>query len=150
MAGAGDTSRRKSIPVRSVSVDAPQYQVAAKNPRRAEIVAASGFLLGTAGFAGFGAAYWQNYSNFWLGVTFSVGFAGVGYGMVVWGKYLMPRGPFSESRHALAPTPEQREVFIEDFASRGKVAIERRGFLAKALGLASAVLSGPSRRARFA
>ena len=27
----------------------------------------SGFLLAAAGFAGFGAAYWQNYSNFWLG-----------------------------------------------------------------------------------
>ena len=45
-------------------------------------------------FAGFGAAYWQNYSNFWLAITFAVGFAGLGYGMVVWGKYLMPRGPF--------------------------------------------------------
>ncbi len=37
-------------------------------------------------------------------LTFSVGFGGLGYGMVVWGKYLMPRGPFSESRHNLAPT----------------------------------------------
>ena len=60
--------------------------------------------------------------------------------MVVWGKYLMPRGPFSESRHVLAPTPEEREVFIEDFASRGKVAVERRGFLVKTLGLASGIL----------
>lgn len=137
----GDPPERVTIPVRSVSIDAaPQFQIAAKNPRRAEILAAGGFLLGAAAFAGFGAAYWQNASNFWLGVTFGVGFAGVGGGMVVWGKYLMPRGPFSESRHRLEPTPEEREVFIDDFASRGKVAIERRGFLAKTLGLASAIL----------
>jgi ubiquinol-cytochrome c reductase iron-sulfur subunit len=128
------------IPVASVRADAPQFQIAAKNPRRAEIVAGSGFLMAAVGFAGFGAAYWQNYSNFWLAITFSVGFGGLGYGMVIWGKYLMPRGPFSESRHSLAPTQAQREVFIEDFASRGKVAVERRGFLVKALGLASGIL----------
>ncbi len=133
-------SPRVTIPVRSVSVDTPQFQIAAKNPRRAEIAAASGFLVGAAAFAGFGAAYWQNYANFWLGLTFGVGFAGVGYGMVVWGKYLMPMGPFSEARHRLEPTPEQREILVEDFASRGKVAIERRGFLVKTLGLASGIL----------
>ena len=130
-----------TIPVRSaVIAETPQYQIAAKNPRRAELAAAAGFLFGAAAFAGFGAAYWQNYANFWLGVTLAGGFAGMGYGMVVWGKYLMPRGPFSEARHVLAPTPEEREAFIEDFASRGKVAVERRGFLVKALGLASGIL----------
>ena len=113
-----DQSRRVRIPVTSVRADAPQFQIAAKNPRRAEIVASSGFLLAAVGFAGFGAAYWQNYSNFWLAVTFSVGFAGLGYGMVIWGKYLMPRGPFSESRHSLVPTSAQRAVFVQDFAGR--------------------------------
>ncbi|MGD0286809.1 MAG: Rieske 2Fe-2S domain-containing protein [Acidimicrobiales bacterium] len=138
--GPDDPSRRVRIPVISVRADAPQFQIAAKNPRRAELVASSGFVLAAASFAGFGAAYWQNYSNFWLAVTFSVGFAGLGYGMVVWGKYLMPRGPFSESRHSLVPTSAQREVFVQDFASRGKVAVERRGFLVKTLGLASGIL----------
>ena len=135
-----DPSRRVRIPVSSARPDAPQFKIAAKNPRRAELVAASGFLLAAAGFAGFGAAYWQNYSNFWLAITFSVGFAGLGYGMVVWGRFLMPRGPFSESRHSHAPTPAERAAFVEDFASRGKVAVERRGLLVKVLGLASGVL----------
>lgn len=139
-AQAGDPSRRVKIPVSSARPDAPQFQVAAKNPRRAEMVAVSGFLLAAAGFAGFGACYWQNYSNFWLAITFSVGFGGLGFGLVVWGKYLMPQGPFEEARHTLAPTPPEREVFVEDFASRGKVAIERRGLLVKTLGLASGVL----------
>ncbi len=135
-----DQTRRVHIPVSAARPDAPQFQIAAKNPRRAEIVAGSGFLLAAAGFAGFGAAYWQNYSNFWLAITFTVGFGGLGYGSVVWGKYLMPRGPFSESRHDLTPTPSERDAFVEDFASRGKVAVERRGFLVKTLGLASGVL----------
>ena len=149
------------IPVTSIRVDAPQFQIAAKNPRRAELVASSGFVLAAAGFAGFGAAYWQNWSNFWLALTFSIGFAGLGYGMVVWGRYLMPRGPFSESRHSLVPTSAQREVFVQDFAIRGKVAVERRGFLVKTLGIASGILGvvlafpllrslGPSRERRFA
>ncbi|MGD0943620.1 MAG: Rieske 2Fe-2S domain-containing protein [Acidimicrobiales bacterium] len=133
-------SGHKKIPVSAARPDAPQFQVAAKNPRRAERVAVSGFLLSAAGFAGFGACYWQNYSNFWLAITFTIGFAGLGYGLVVWGKYLMPRGPFEETRHSLEPTPTQREEFMEDFASRGKMAVERRGVLLKALGLASGIL----------
>ncbi len=136
---SADTPERKTIPVRSVSTDAPQFQIAARNPHRAEILSGSGFLIGAAGFAGFGAAYWQNLSNFWLGLSLTVGFAGFGAGLVVWGKYLMPRGPFSESRHNLAPTEVEREVFIEDFATRGKVAVERRSFLVKTLGLAAGI-----------
>jgi ubiquinol-cytochrome c reductase iron-sulfur subunit len=135
-----DENRRVRIPVSSARPEAPQFQVAAKNPRRAEMVAVSGFLLAAAGFAGFGACYWQNYSNFWLAITFAVGFGGLGYGLVVWGKYLMPQGPFEEARHNLAPSPTEREVFVEDFASRGKVAVERRSLLVKTLGLASGVL----------
>lgn len=122
-----------------VSIDAPQFQVSAAHPERVERGIAAMFLLGLVGFAGFGAAYWQNYNNFWLGTTLAVGFFGLGVGMVAWGKYLMPRGPFSESRHQAGPTPEEREAFLEDFSSRGKVAIERRTFLLKILGLAGGV-----------
>ena len=57
-----------------------------------------GVLLSLAGFAGFGAAYWQNGSNFWLGATLGVGLAFFGGRFVAWGKYLMPRGPFEEPR----------------------------------------------------
>lgn len=122
-----------------VRTDAPQFQVAAAHPRRMERSVAVAFLVGLLGFLGFGAAYWQNAANWWLGGTLALGFAGLGVGMVAWGKYLMPRGPFSEARHPLGPTPEEKEQFVADFASRGKVAVERRGFLVKLLGAASAV-----------
>jgi ubiquinol-cytochrome c reductase iron-sulfur subunit len=125
--------------IEAVSIDAPQFQVAASHPRRMERSVAAAFLIGLLGFAGFGAAYWQAANNLWLGGTLGVGFAGLGFGMVAWGKYLMPRGPFSESRHRLNATEEEREKFVADFASRGKVAVERRGFLVKLLAAASAV-----------
>ena len=138
-AGTSRSGGRSHVPVTSVSPDAPQMQIAARNPQRAELVVAAAFVLGAIGFAGFGAAYWQNWSNFWLGITLSVGFAGLGYGMVIWGKYLMPRGPFSEERHRLAPTEEQKAAFMADFAGRGTVAVERRGFLVKILGVAGGI-----------
>ncbi len=124
-----------------VSIDAPQFQVAAANPERVEHGIAVMFMIGLLGFMGFGASYWQNYSNFWLGITLGVGFFGLGVGMVAWGKYLMPRGPFSEARHSAAPTPEEQQAFLTDFTSRGKVAIERRGFLLKLLGAAGGVFT---------
>ena len=134
-----DGDGRTHISVGSIDTSAPQYKIAAKNPRRAERVVGGSFLVATAGFAGFGAAFWQNASNEWLGLTLTLGFVGLGYGMVLWGKFLMPQGPFSEERHAMAPTAEEREAFVGAFSSRGRVAIERRTFLGKLLGLAAGV-----------
>jgi ubiquinol-cytochrome c reductase iron-sulfur subunit len=123
----------------TIRLDADQYKVAAANPRQMEWTVAVTFLLGLAGFMGFGAAYWVNASNPWLGGTLGLGFLGLGVGMVAWGKYLMPRGPFSESRHSMVPTRAEKQQIISDFSSRGKVVIERRTFLTKILGAAGAV-----------
>lgn len=124
-----------------VSIHAPQFQVSAAHPRRVEKAIAVMFLLALVGFAGFGAAYWQNATNFWLGASLGLGLLTFGVGMVAWGKYLMPRGPFMEARHSAAPLPEERKAFLTDFSSRGKVAIERRGFLVKLLGAVGGVLA---------
>jgi ubiquinol-cytochrome c reductase iron-sulfur subunit len=123
----------------TIRLDAEQFQVAAANPREVELLVALTFLLGLAGFIGFGAAYWVAASNFWLGITLGVGFLGLGTGMVAWGKYLMPRGPFSESRHSMVPTQAEKDRIISDFSTRGKVVVERRTFLTKILGAAGAV-----------
>lgn len=126
------------VPV-SIRLDAPQYQVAAANPPGVEKAVAVMFLVGLVGFMAFGAAYWVNASNVWLGVTLGIGCLGLGAGQIAWGKYLMPRGPFSEDRHSLIPTEVAKERIKADFSSRGKVVIERRTMLAKILGLATAV-----------
>ncbi|MDA8291542.1 MAG: Rieske 2Fe-2S domain-containing protein [Actinomycetota bacterium] len=123
-----------------VSLDAPQFAVAARHPRRAEGAAAVSFFLSFLSFAAFGAAYWQAAPNDVLGISLGVGFAAFGVALVTWGKYLMPRGPFEEPRPQMATTPQERAEFVGDFASRGKVAIERRGALAKLMGAAGAVL----------
>ena len=125
---------------RSIPLDAPQFQVAAKNPRRAEAAVAVLFGLGLLGFAGFGAAYTQNTGNFWLGLSIGFGMVFFGFGAAAWGKFLMPRGPFEEPRAPMTTTQKEKDLFVGDFASRGKVAIHRRGFLAKIMGASAGVL----------
>lgn len=124
---------------RTIPLDAPQFDVSARHPRRMEKTVAIAFILSLLSFAAFGGAYWQNASNFYLGITLAFGFCFFGFGFVAWGKYLMPRGPFEEPRALMATTDEQREELIGDFASRGKVAIRRRTFLLKVMGAAGAV-----------
>lgn len=133
--GSPETGRGEGL----VSLDAPQFQVAAKHPRRAEAVVASMFLLSVASFVGFGAVYWQNGGDIWLGVSLGIGMATFGFALSAWGKYLMPRGPFEEPRASMTTTKEEKDLLVADFASRGKVAIERRGFLAKLMGVAAAI-----------
>jgi len=124
-----------------ISPDAPQFQVAARNPRRAEKATAIMFIVGFFGFAAFGGAYWQNANNQWLGGTLGVGLFFFGAGFVAWGKYLMPRGPFEEPRALMTVTEQQHDEFVSDFAIRGKVAIERRGFIVKTMALCGGVLA---------
>ncbi len=122
-----------------VSADAPQFQVAARNPKRIERVAALTFFVSLVAFAAFGAAFWQNASNEMLGGTLGVGFLGFGAAMVIWGKYLTPRGPFEEERALMETTREQRDELVADFVVRGRVAFGRRGFLGAMLAASGAV-----------
>jgi len=123
----------------SFSVDSPQFAVAARHPGRTEKVTVVCFLVSFAAFAAFGGAFWQNASNEWIGGTLGVGLFFLGAGMVAWGKYLMPRGPFEEPRQLMTTTKEEREVLVGDFVTRGRVAIARRSMLAKTMALASGV-----------
>jgi ubiquinol-cytochrome c reductase iron-sulfur subunit len=127
--------------VESLSLDAPQFGIAAKHARRAEMVVAVSFVASLLGFVGFGVAYWVNARSEILGATMGIGMCAAGVAFVAWGKYLMPRGPFVEERHRMVATKEERARFVGDFASRGKVAVERRSFLAKLMGVAVGVLS---------
>jgi ubiquinol-cytochrome c reductase iron-sulfur subunit len=122
-----------------VPLDAPQMQVAARHPERVERMAAGFFFLSLLAFCGFGAAYWQAASSRWIGVSLGVGAAAFGVALVMWGKYLMPRGPFEEPRKLMAVSKEQRDLVVGDFVSRGKVAVDRRGFLVKLMGAAAGI-----------
>jgi len=74
-----------------------------------------------------------NYSNFWLGLTFSVGFGGLGYGWWL-GQVSEPRA-LSQSRARPRPTSVQRESSSRTRESRE--CSRAPGFLVKTLGLAS-------------
>jgi ubiquinol-cytochrome c reductase iron-sulfur subunit len=99
------------------------------------------FFLSIVAFAWFGAAFWQNSSNYWLGGTLGLAMCFFGAGFVTWGKYLMPRGPFEEPRAMMTTTPEEQRALIDDFASRGKVAVKRRGVIVGLMALAGGVFS---------
>jgi len=124
-----------------VTTDAPQFRVGAKNEGRAEQLTAILFILAVLSLAAFGGAYWQNANNYWLGGTLGAGMCFFGAGFVAWGKYLMPRGPFEEPRALMTTTSEEKSAFVDDFASRGKVAVKRRGFIVGVMAVAGGVFS---------
>ena len=88
-----------------------------------------------------------------LGITFVVGgqpqiegallfviLAGIGMGMVAWGKYLVPQGPYVQEREVLKSEIVERQAFLESL-DRGQRQIARRPFLTKLMG-ASVALFG--------
>ena len=86
---------RAPLPV--ATLNDPQLQVAARHPRRIENLIAVSFFLGLSCVGGFGAAFWQNWRPWTLGLTLGAGMAFFGFGVISWGKYLMPRAPSSRS-----------------------------------------------------
>lgn len=118
--------------------DDPHMRPYAKHPRRAELVIAACLFVGFLGFAGYGAVYWVGGQTQVEGVTLGVGLFGLGFGLSAWGKYLLPRGPFSEERHTLAASEPEIAAMTNAVSERGKAAFRRRGFLGGLLGLGAA------------
>jgi len=122
--------------------------IAARHPRRAELVVGACFLVAILSVFVLGWIYTQNGQPQIEGMMLFVLFGGIGFGMAAWGKWLMPKGPFVEEREVLT-SEENQERFGETF-QRGRVAVEgRRSFLLKmlvgAMGLMGAILLFPFR-----
>lgn len=126
--------QRTPVELRGLSEDDPHLQPSSRNPQRAERVIAFTFILGLLGVAGFGACYWVNAKPWTLGATLGFGLAFLGVGMVAWGKYLMPQGPFVEERHSLAADEAEREGFAGAIVQRGGALVKRRRMLTGLLG----------------
>ncbi len=129
-----DHEHRTPVEIGAVSANDPHLQPAAKNPDTVEHVTAFTLVLGLLGVAGFGAAYWVNAKPWILGATMGFGLFFLGVGLVAWGKYLMPRGPFVESRHPLANSEADRDAFAAAIVERGGEVVKRRKLLAGLLG----------------
>jgi ubiquinol-cytochrome c reductase iron-sulfur subunit len=136
---------RSPLPV--ATLDDPQLQIAARHPRRVENLIAVAFVLGLLCMGAFGAAFWQNWRPWTLGLTLGGGMLFLGFGLISWGKYLMPRGPFVEERHPLASTEDERDAMSAAIIQRGTVVVRRRGvlggLLAGGLGLFGLVAAFP-------
>ncbi len=118
--------------------------VSSKNPRRTETGVGVSFIVAT--FAGLGLAvtYALGGQTQVEGVLLFFCLGGLGFGMTLWGKQLMPHGPFVQQRHSLISTEEDRDEFVAAF-TRGEDAFGRRklllGFLAAGFtGLGAALV----------
>ncbi len=118
--------------------------VSSQNPRRTETGVGVSFIVAT--FAGLGLAvtYALGGQTQLEGVLLFFCLGGLGFGMTLWGKQLMPHGPFVQQRHSLISTEEDRDEFVAAF-TRGEDAFGRRklllGFLAAGFtGLGAALV----------
>lgn len=127
---------------------AEHMAIAARHPRRAEMVVGLSFFVAILSVFVLGWIFTQKGQPQIEGMMLFVLFGGLGFGMAAWGKWLMPKGPFVEEREVLT-SEENQERFSETF-QRGRVAVEgRRSFLLKmfvaATGLMGAILLFPLR-----
>jgi ubiquinol-cytochrome c reductase iron-sulfur subunit len=125
---------RTPVSISTVSADDPRLQPAARRPQAVERVVAVMFVLGLILEALFGYAYVINAQPWKLGATFGGGLFFMGIGLVAWGKYLMPRGPFVEERHVLANSAADRNALAAAIVERGGGVIKRRKMLGGLLG----------------
>jgi ubiquinol-cytochrome c reductase iron-sulfur subunit len=122
------------VAISGLRADDPHLQPAAKNPHTVELVIAICFIVGIFALAGFGAAYVVNAKPWIIASTIGLGLFLLGVGLVAWGKYLMPRGPFVEERHTLAGDQVDRDAFAAAVVERGGGIVKRRKVLAGILG----------------
>jgi len=125
---------RTPVSLQGISADDPHLQPLARNPHVVERVIAVCFVAGLVLVAGFGACYWVNAKPWTLGATMGGGLFFLGVGLIAWGKYLMPRGPFVEERHELATSQADRDAMAAAIIERGGGVVKRRKMLAGLLG----------------
>ena len=128
------SEHRTPVSIQGLAADDPHLAPAARHPRLVERVIALNFVVGLVLVIGFGACYWVNAAPWTLGATMGGGLFFLGVGLVAWGKYLMPRGPFVEERHPLASDEVERDAFAAAIVERGGGVVKRRKVLGGLLG----------------
>jgi ubiquinol-cytochrome c reductase iron-sulfur subunit len=129
-----DHEQRTPVVLQGLSENDPHLQPASRNPAQVERVIAVCFVAGILCVAGFGACFWVNAKPWTLGATLGGGLSFLGIGLVAWGKYLMPQGPFVEERHVLANSQDDRDALAASIVQRGGGVVKRRKLLGGLLG----------------
>jgi ubiquinol-cytochrome c reductase iron-sulfur subunit len=83
---------------------------------------------------GLGVTFWLGGQPQVEGALLFVALVGIGVGIVAWGKYLTPHGPYVQDRHDLRSSDLDREAFYKSL-ERGNKVLGRRSFLGKMLGV---------------
>lgn len=135
--GAAPHASGNGAPTRA-GPDDPLLQPYAKHPEAIQFAAALAMFVGFLGFLGFGIAFWVADSPQWEAATLGTGLLATGMGVIAWGKYLMPQGPFVEERHPFPSSDEERKAFNAAITERGGMVIKRRRVLGGMFALASA------------
>lgn len=125
---------RTPVGLRGLDPSDPHLQPAARNPQLVERVIAICFLAGLLSGVGFLYVYITNRPAWTLGATLGGGFFFLGIGLIAWGKYLMPQGPFVEERHPLRSTDDERDALAAAIVERGGGVVKRRRVLGGLLG----------------
>jgi ubiquinol-cytochrome c reductase iron-sulfur subunit len=126
--------QRTPVVLQGLSSNDPHLQPSSRHPKQVERVIAVCFLLGILLVAAFGACFWMNAQPWKLGATLGGGLSFLGVGLVAWGKYLMPQGPFVEERHTLANSQDDRDALAAAIVQRGGDVVKRRKLLGGLLG----------------
>lgn len=103
--------------------------------RRSETSVLVSFGLATLGAVGFVVGYGVDLDQQWLGLSLTLAFTGLGYGMVVWAHGLMPSGGEVEDRPPIAPPVAEEQEAGEYLRERG-LQVGRRGMLGAAFATA--------------
>jgi ubiquinol-cytochrome c reductase iron-sulfur subunit len=83
--------------------------------RRAELLAASAFMVTLVSALGLAAVYLGGGQPQAEGALLATAFGGLAVGFVLWAKHLLPQGPAVQERHELAASEAEREQLEEDF-----------------------------------
>jgi ubiquinol-cytochrome c reductase iron-sulfur subunit len=102
--------------------------------KSAERFVAAAFFLSFVATVGLGVTFWVGGQAQLEGGFLFVALIGIGVGIVSWGKYLVPHGPFVQEREELRSSDEDREAFYASLG-RGSKQLGRRKFLGRMLGV---------------
>jgi ubiquinol-cytochrome c reductase iron-sulfur subunit len=111
-----------------------ESKVPSTGSRTAERLIGLAFFLSFLATIGLGITFWVGGQPQVEGALLFVALIGIGVGVVAWGKYLIPHGPFVQEREDLQSSERDKEAFYASL-ERGTKQLGRRKFLGRMLGL---------------
>jgi len=116
-----------------------RYQDDPKGARRAEMRIAFCWTLTILASIALAIVYIDGANNQAAGICWAIAFGGLGLGMLLWGRDLLPSAEITASRGHHHVTPEADRVAVVESLDRGMGAMARRPFLYKMLGAVGGV-----------